>query len=162
MVTSPLEKHDDELHRIRHSLAHVLAQAVLELRPGSKLGFGPAIDDGFYYDFILSAPVNEDDFTDIERRMRKIIRQGQRFERDELDKGRGWRASTKWASPTSGSTPRNFLPKKASKNSRFTATALSSTCARVPTSRRPRTCPRTASRFAPWPALTGEATRRTR
>ena len=41
----------DQLHRIRHSLAHVMAQAVLELRPGSSLGFGPLIDDGFYYDF---------------------------------------------------------------------------------------------------------------
>lgn len=44
----------DALYRIRHSLAHVLAQAVLELRPGSTLGFGPPIADGFYYDFILS------------------------------------------------------------------------------------------------------------
>jgi threonyl-tRNA synthetase len=76
--------HDDALHRIRHSLSHVLAQAVLELRPGSKLGFGPAIDDGFYYDFILSSPISQEDFPEIERRMRKIIRQGQTFEREEL------------------------------------------------------------------------------
>jgi threonyl-tRNA synthetase len=52
----------DELYRIRHSLAHVMAQAVLELRPGSTLGFGPPIDDGFDYDFILSEPLNEEDF----------------------------------------------------------------------------------------------------
>ena len=45
---------DDELHRIRHSLAHVLAQAVLELRPGATLGFGPPIADGFYYEAIFN------------------------------------------------------------------------------------------------------------
>ena len=48
----------DALYRIRHSLAHVMAQAVLEMRPGSTLGFGPPIKDGFYYDFILSARNN--------------------------------------------------------------------------------------------------------
>jgi threonyl-tRNA synthetase len=77
---------DDELHRIRHSLAHVLAQAVLELRPGSTLGFGPPIDDGFYYDFILSEPITEEDFPALEKRMKQIIKQGQEFEREELPK----------------------------------------------------------------------------
>jgi threonyl-tRNA synthetase len=76
----------DELHRIRHSLAHVLAQAVLQLRPGSTLGFGPPIDDGFYYDFILSAPLSEDDFPELEKRMRHIIKQAQKFEREDLPK----------------------------------------------------------------------------
>lgn len=75
---------DDELHRIRHSLAHVLAQAVLDLRPGSTLGFGPPIRDGFYYDFILSAPITEEDFPELERRMRKIIKKDQRFYREDL------------------------------------------------------------------------------
>ena len=46
-----LDSNNDQLYKIRHSLAHVLAQAVLELRPGSTLGFGPPIRDGFYYDF---------------------------------------------------------------------------------------------------------------
>ena len=75
---------DDELYRIRHSLAHVLAQAVLEMRPGSTLGFGPPIKDGFYYDFILSEPLNEEDFPEIERRMKKICKKGQRFDHEEL------------------------------------------------------------------------------
>ena len=79
------EAPDDALHRIRHSLAHVLAQAVLEMRPGSTLGFGPPIADGFYYDFMLSAPLTEEDFPEIERRMRKILKKGQRFYREELD-----------------------------------------------------------------------------
>jgi threonyl-tRNA synthetase len=74
----------DQLYRIRHSLAHVLAQAVLELRPGSTLGFGPPIADGFYYDFILSEPFSEEDFPEIEKRMKKIIKRGQRFDREEL------------------------------------------------------------------------------
>ncbi|MCB9726993.1 MAG: threonine--tRNA ligase [Deltaproteobacteria bacterium] len=79
-------EHDSSLHRIRHSLAHVLAQAVLKLRPGSTLGFGPAIADGFYYDFILSEPLTEDDFPELEKTMKHIIKQNQRFEREELDR----------------------------------------------------------------------------
>ena len=75
---------DNELHRIRHSLSHVLAQAVLELRPGSTLGFGPPIADGFYYDFILSEPITEEDFGAIEKKMKQIIKQGQKFEREDL------------------------------------------------------------------------------
>ena len=78
------EQRDDELYRIRHSLAHVLAQAVLEMRPGSTLGFGPPIKDGFYYDFILSEPLTETDFPEVERRMRKILKKGQRFYREDL------------------------------------------------------------------------------
>ena len=77
------EEHD-ELYKIRHSLAHVMAQAVLEMRPGSTLGFGPPIRDGFYYDFILSEPLTEEDFPDLTRRMKKIIKKGQRFDREEL------------------------------------------------------------------------------
>ena len=74
----------DQLYKIRHSLAHVLAQAVLEMRPGSTLGFGPPIRDGFYYDFILSSPITDEDFPDLERRMKKIIKKGQRFYREDL------------------------------------------------------------------------------
>ena len=72
------------LYKIRHSLAHIMAEAVLELRPGSKLGFGPPIDDGFYYDFILSSPLTEEDFPEIEKKMRKLIQEGLGFEREEL------------------------------------------------------------------------------
>ncbi|MEO8179050.1 MAG: threonine--tRNA ligase [Deltaproteobacteria bacterium] len=75
---------DDELHRIRHSLAHVLAQAVLELRPGTTLGFGPAIADGFYYDFVLPEPLSDADLTALEKKMKHIIKQGQKFEYQEL------------------------------------------------------------------------------
>jgi threonyl-tRNA synthetase len=75
---------DDELHRIRHSLAHVLAQAVLELRPGATLGFGPPIADGFYYDFVLPEPLSDADLVTLEKKMKHIIKQGQKFECQEL------------------------------------------------------------------------------
>lgn len=70
----------DRLYKIRHSLAHVLAQAVLGMRPNSKLAFGPPIDNGFYYDFDLSSPLTLEDFPEIEKRMRKIIGEKQVFE----------------------------------------------------------------------------------
>ena len=75
---------NSDLYKIRHSLAHILAQAVLELRPGSKLGFGPPIDDGFYYDFILSAPISEADFPEIEKKMNYLLKQNQKFTSEDL------------------------------------------------------------------------------
>ncbi|MCH2334648.1 MAG: threonine--tRNA ligase [Pseudomonadales bacterium] len=81
-----VDEMDDALYRIRHSLAHVLAQAVLEIRPGSTLGFGPPIKDGFYYDFILSEPITDEDFPKLEQAMRRIIKKGQRFYREELSR----------------------------------------------------------------------------
>ena len=72
-------KEKDHLYRLRHSLAHVLAQAVLELRPGSTLGFGPPISDGFYYDFILTEPITATDFPELERRMKRILKSRQNF-----------------------------------------------------------------------------------
>lgn len=77
---------EDALHRMRHSLAHVMAMAVQEIRPGTKLGFGPPIDDGFYYDFILPTPITEADFPEIEKKMRKIIAEGLVFTHEEKDK----------------------------------------------------------------------------
>lgn len=83
-ASSDASSPDDALYRIRHSLAHVLAQAVLEMRPGATLGFGPPIADGFYYDFILPEPLTEDDFPEIEKRMKRIIKKNAAFEREEL------------------------------------------------------------------------------
>ena len=75
---------NSDLYKIRHSLAHVLAQAVLEIRPDAKLGFGPPIDSGFYYDFDLTEPLSTEDLPMLEKRMRQIIKKGQVFEREEL------------------------------------------------------------------------------
>ena len=84
MCSEDKDYKDTNLYKIRHSLAHILAQAVVELRPGTTLGFGPAISDGFYYDFILSAPLSEEDFASIEKSMKKIIKRKQKFEMEEL------------------------------------------------------------------------------
>jgi threonyl-tRNA synthetase len=69
----------DRLYRIRHSLAHVLAQAVLEIRPNARLAFGPPINTGCYYDFDLDVPISSEDFSEIEKRMRRIIGEKQTF-----------------------------------------------------------------------------------
>ncbi|MDC3952592.1 threonine--tRNA ligase [Polyangium jinanense] len=75
---------DEKLFRIRHSLAHVMAQAVQTLYPGTKLGFGPAIDDGFYYDFILPKPLSDAELPAIEGKMREIIAAAQTFSHEDL------------------------------------------------------------------------------
>jgi threonyl-tRNA synthetase len=69
---------------IRHSCAHVMAQAVQELYPEAKLGIGPPIKDGFYYDFDVERPFHPDDLKRIEKRMQEIIKSGQRFARRVL------------------------------------------------------------------------------
>ncbi len=72
---------DSELYRIRHSAAHVMAQAVLEKFPEGKFAIGPAIDDGFYYDFDLPRPLTPEDLEGIEKRMRGIIQSKVKFDR---------------------------------------------------------------------------------
>ena len=74
----------DELHKLRHSLAHVLAQAVLKLWPDTKITIGPPIDYGCYYDFLFAEPISEKDFPKIEKEMRKIIKEGQTFRSETL------------------------------------------------------------------------------
>lgn len=80
------EKDNPSLYRIRHSLAHVLAQAVKLKYPQVQLGFGPPTDTGFFYDFDFgSQAISNDDLKDIERSMKKIIGQRQAFERSDTD-----------------------------------------------------------------------------
>ncbi len=71
----------DGLDILRHSTAHVLAQAVQSVNPKAKLGFGPPITDGFYYDFDVADPFTPEDLKSIEKTMQKIIQSGQRFVR---------------------------------------------------------------------------------
>ena len=66
---------------LRHSTAHVMAQAVQDLFPDARLGIGPPIENGFYYDFDVATPFAPDDIKKIEARMRQIVKQGQRFAR---------------------------------------------------------------------------------
>lgn len=76
----------DDLYRLRHSAAHLLAQAVGELFPGVKYAIGPPIEDGFYYDFDLPRPLSEEDFPAIEARMHEIARRDLPIVREEMDR----------------------------------------------------------------------------
>ena len=79
------ERYEDSLlYRIRHSSAHIMAQAVLEKFPSGKVAIGPAIDDGFYYDFELPRALTPEDLAEIEARMREIIREDHSFQRQVL------------------------------------------------------------------------------
>lgn len=79
---------DEKLQTIRHSCAHVMAEAILKLFPGTKIAIGPAIDNGFYYDFDFPTDTKftEDDFQTVEKEMRKIIAGNHNFERKEVSK----------------------------------------------------------------------------
>ncbi len=79
-----LSDEERRLYRIRHSLAHLLAEAVLAYRPGAKLGFGPPVENGFYYDFDLPEPISTEDLPKIQKRMKKLLRSKEAFSREEL------------------------------------------------------------------------------
>lgn len=74
----------EELDKIRHSAAHLLAAAVLELYPGTKNTIGPAIENGFYYDFDFEKPISEDDLPKIEQKMAELVETWDGFEREEV------------------------------------------------------------------------------
>ncbi len=81
-VVEPVALDSDEGRAVlRHSTAHVLAQAVQELFPKARLGIGPPVKDGFYYDFDVAEPFTPDDLDALSTRMRKIVKEGQRFSR---------------------------------------------------------------------------------
>jgi len=75
---------EDGLNVLRHSAAHVLAQAVQEVHPKARLGIGPPVKDGFYYDFDVEEPFNPDDLKQLEKVMQRIINEGQTFVRREI------------------------------------------------------------------------------
>lgn len=77
---------DEKLHMMRHSLAHVLAKAIMQIYPKAKLTIGPAIEDGFYYDIDLDEPITPDKYAEIEKRMNEIIRKGEEFTRQEVSR----------------------------------------------------------------------------
>ena len=84
-TVEPVSMHSaDGLDVLRHSTAHVMAQAVQDLFPDAKLGIGPPVTDGFYYDFDVEVPFTPEDLEKIETRMRKIVKEGQRFSRREI------------------------------------------------------------------------------
>ena len=84
---------EDELYAMRHSLAHITAQAVQRLWPGAKFGVGPVVENGFYYDIdVDDIKISEDDFKKIEKEMRKVIASDYTFDRSEkaVDEAIGW------------------------------------------------------------------------
>src|SRR5262245_64813659 len=80
-VTPVAANSDDGRSVIRHSTAHVLAQAVQDMFPDAKLGIGPPITDGFYYDFDVQRAFTPEDLEALEKRMRQIVKEGQLFSR---------------------------------------------------------------------------------
>jgi threonyl-tRNA synthetase len=85
-VEPVLPDEGDGLHVLRHSAAHVLAQAVCDLWPGTRYAIGPPIEDGFYYDLELPGQVSESDLARIEDRMREIVAADQPFVREEISR----------------------------------------------------------------------------
>lgn len=76
--------HHDELQHLRHSLAHLLAAAVLDLHPDAKRTIGPAVDDGFYYDFAFASPISDEELPKIEAKMRELMPTFTEFARKEV------------------------------------------------------------------------------
>ena len=83
---STLQEKSKKLSTLRHSTAHVMAEAVVNLFPGTKVAIGPAIDYGFYYDFELPRPINNDDLPAIEKEMRKILTTRSNFEKEVISR----------------------------------------------------------------------------
>ena len=83
---------DEKLQTIRHSCAHVMAEAILKLFPGTKIAIGPAIDNGFYYDFDFpqGTKFTEECFSDVEKEMRRILAGNHDFIRKEVSKKKHW------------------------------------------------------------------------
>jgi threonyl-tRNA synthetase len=80
---------NDKLYNIRHSLAHIMASAVMEMFPKANLGVGPVIDNGFYYDFLLPRPLTPGDMQKIEKRMRALIKEKLEFKKEEMSIAEG-------------------------------------------------------------------------
>ena len=155
-----------ELDAMRHSTAHVMAEAVLDLFPDAKLGIGPAIDDGFYYDFDLPRPLTPDDLAAIEDRMRASVAADHPFVRRELpfeDGARPRRRPGPGATRSRSSTTSPRRPRAAgdaaARRRRSTSTVRSSTSARARTSPAPARSARSSSSRSPGAYWRGDEKR---
>lgn len=88
-IITPSNDDPDALMLLRHSCCHVLAEAICDLFPGTKLAYGPAIEKGFYYDLMPPSPIKEEDFPKIEQRMREIVKEDRPFTRVEVSAKEG-------------------------------------------------------------------------
>ena len=77
----------EKLPLIRHSTAHLMAEAVMNLFPGTKVAIGPAIENGFYYDFALPTPITQDDLPRIEKEMRRLLSTPHDFIKEVITRG---------------------------------------------------------------------------
>ncbi len=85
MLQQVQEKYkESQLYKIRHSAAHIMAQAVLEMFPDGKIAIGPPIENGFYYDFDLPRNLTPEDLEQIEKRMRQIIQGKHEFNTNNM------------------------------------------------------------------------------
>jgi len=116
---STIDGMDADLYRIRHSLSHIMAYAVMELFPGTKLGFGPPIEDGFYYDFILPKPITEADFSEIEKKMKHLVKQNHKFVQEELSQADGLARLNQMGEPYKAEYAKELFSKHGIKNLSF-------------------------------------------
>lgn len=94
-----MDQKQEKLHNLRHSLAHILAAAVLEMFPKAQLGVGPVIDNGFFYDFLLPRPLTPEDIKVLEKRMRAFVQSKLPFERIDQSTTEAKEFFTKSAQP---------------------------------------------------------------
>src|SRR5881398_2306808 len=85
ILTSRDKDDPDALYVLRHSSAHLLAEAVRRLYPGTKIAIGPPIENGFYYDFEFPEPIGEDALEQIDEEIRRELKEGRAWERKEVD-----------------------------------------------------------------------------
>lgn len=88
-IITPSNDDTDSLYVLRHSAAHVLAEAVCDLYPGTQLAYGPPVEEGFYYDLATPQPLTNEDFAKIEKRMAEIIKEDRPFTRFEVGASEG-------------------------------------------------------------------------
>src|ERR687886_2083447 len=86
ILTTRDKQDPDALYVLRHSTAHLLAEAVRRLYPGVKVAIGPPIEHGFYYDFEFPEPIHEDDLPRIEEEIRRELAEGRKWERREVSR----------------------------------------------------------------------------
>ena len=123
----------DGLELLRHDAAHVMAEAVKELYPETQVTIGPAIENGFYYDFARSEPFTPEDLERIEKRMHEIVARDEKIVREVWDRDAAVSSSSSRASAT---RPRSSARSPPASRSRCTAKATSSICAAARTCRR--------------------------
>jgi len=88
-IITPSNDDADALYVLRHSCAHVLAEAICDLFPGTALAYGPPVEDGFYYDLATPKPISDEDFAAIEKRMSEIVKEDRPFTRHECNAEEG-------------------------------------------------------------------------